>query len=116
MAVGPPRGGRGRGAAQFPLAARGHDRGCGRDDDLDRAGVAHRDWRLAGRDRRQRALLPAAQAESRALMRAPTAPMSARPAALDLIAAMTLPMSLMEVAPVAATASLISASSSASVR
>ena len=34
-------------------------------------------------------------------MRAPTAPMSARPAALALIAAMTLPMSLIDAAPVA---------------
>ena len=47
-----------------------------------------------------------------ALMRAPTAPMSARPAALDFTTPMTLPMSLTEVAPVEAMASAMSASSS----
>ena len=44
-------------------------------------------------------------------MRALTAPMSARPCALGFTAAITLPMSLMEEAPVALIASLMSASS-----
>ena len=52
------------------------------------------------------------QADRRALIRTPTAPMSARPAALALMAAMTLPISLIDAAQVAAMASLIRASSS----
>ncbi len=54
------------------------------------------------------------QAESAALMRALTAPMSARPAAFAFTAAITLPMSLTEAAPVAAMASRTMASTSAS--
>ena len=49
------------------------------------------------------------------LIRALTAPMSARPWAFGFTTAMTLPMSLMEAAPVAAIASAISASTSASL-
>ena len=48
-------------------------------------------------------------------MRALTAPMSARPAALAFTAPITLPMSLTDAAPVAAMASRIRASTSASV-
>ncbi len=47
-------------------------------------------------------------------MRAPTAPMSALPAAFAFTTPMTLPMSLMDAAPVDAMASAINASSSAS--
>jgi len=54
------------------------------------------------------------QAESAALMRALTAPMSVRPAAFAFTMAMTLPMSFTDAAPVDAMASLIKASTSAS--
>jgi hypothetical protein len=57
---------------------------------------------------------PPNQPPSFALMRAPTAPMSALPAAFDFTTPMTLPMSLMDAAPVELMASAISASSSAS--
>ena len=53
------------------------------------------------------------QPERAALMRALTAPMSARPAAFALTTAMTLPMSLTDAAPVAAMASWMIASTSA---
>ena len=53
-------------------------------------------------------------APRRALTLAPTAPMSARPAAFDLMMPMTLPMSRMLAAPVVRIASSISVSSSAS--
>ena len=54
------------------------------------------------------------QPPSFALMRAPTAAMSALPAALAFTTPMTLPMSLMDAAPVEAMASVMRASSSAS--
>jgi len=54
------------------------------------------------------------QAESAALMRALTAPMSALPAACAFTTPMTLPMSLTDAAPVDAMAALIRASTSAS--
>ncbi len=83
-----------------------------RADDLDDIGtrddfVDERLWNAAGHG-------PACgQPPSLALIFAPTAAMSARPCALALMMAMTLPMSLMLAAPVAAMASPIRASSSA---